>query len=255
MSLILEALRKSEAERRRGQTPDLLTETVPVFPTTPTRARDWRVAGSAAAAALIVAALAIAWMRAPAPVPTEAGAARIDTREAADEAGDVATVTAPSLQPPPRSLQPPASLRIATPPSPRPVAASPDDKPSTAASTASPATVAAATTRPATESGSPPTAPSLPSPAAAEPAPPPIAFTSPQLPLRLSDLSSEERRQLPPLKLSMHMWAPDAAHRFVIIDGARANEGDRIGDAMVEAIQPDSVLLEWRGRKIRLPIR
>jgi general secretion pathway protein B len=53
----------------------------------------------------------------------------------------------------------------------------------------------------------------------------------------------------------MHMWAPDAAHRFVIIDGARANEGDRIGDAMVEAIQPDSVLLEWRGRKIRLPIR
>jgi hypothetical protein len=81
------------------------------------------------------------------------------------------------------------------------------------------------------------------------------SFTSPDAPLRLSDLSSDERQQLPALKVSMHMWAPDAADRFAIIDGARVNEGDRLGEATVESIQNDGVLLAWRGRRLRLPIR
>jgi hypothetical protein len=53
----------------------------------------------------------------------------------------------------------------------------------------------------------------------------------------------------------MHMWSPDAAQRFAIIDGARVNEGDRVGDATVEAIEQDGVMLAWRGRRIRLPLR
>ena len=47
----------------------------------------------------------------------------------------------------------------------------------------------------------------------------------------------------------------DATHRFVIIDGTRLAEGDRIRDATVQAILADGVTLAWRGRQIRLPIR
>ncbi|RFP59434.1 hypothetical protein D0Y53_10730 [Luteimonas weifangensis] len=73
-------------------------------------------------------------------------------------------------------------------------------------------------------------------------------------PLSLSALSVEERRALPPLKLSMHLWNPDPARRFVILDGQRAGEGDRIGDAVVVAIARDGVLLDWNGRRLRLPL-
>ncbi len=73
--------------------------------------------------------------------------------------------------------------------------------------------------------------------------------------LQLADLSAEQRRQLPPLKMSMHMWNQDPARRFVIIDGARLGEGDRIGDAVIDRITADSVVLDWNGRRLRLSLR
>jgi general secretion pathway protein B len=73
--------------------------------------------------------------------------------------------------------------------------------------------------------------------------------------LQLSDLSAAERKSLPPLKVSMHMWDGDAARRFVIVDGNRLVEGDRIGDAVITAITADGVLLDWNGRPLKLPIR
>ena len=51
------------------------------------------------------------------------------------------------------------------------------------------------------------------------------------------------------------MWASEATNRFAIIDGTRVNEGSRVGQATVEAIEQDAVVLSWRGRRIRLPIR
>jgi general secretion pathway protein B len=106
--------------------------------------------------------------------------------------------------------------------------------------------------------------PALPTPAQVasieQPAPPSTpatapVFASPDAPVKLSDLSAEDREQLPVLKVSMHMWSPDAGNRFAIIDGMRVNEGDRVGEATIEAIRQDSVMLSWRGRQIRLPIR
>jgi general secretion pathway protein B len=81
------------------------------------------------------------------------------------------------------------------------------------------------------------------------PAPPPADFE------RLSDLRSEEREQLPPLKLSMHMWTDAAAQRLVILDGARLGVGDRIGAVTVTDIVPDGVVLHWNGRALKLPQR
>ncbi len=72
--------------------------------------------------------------------------------------------------------------------------------------------------------------------------------------LQLADLPAEQRKQLPPLRISMHMWDQNPTRRFVIIDGARLGEGDRIGDAVIEQIAADSVLLDWNGRRLRLPL-
>ena len=52
----------------------------------------------------------------------------------------------------------------------------------------------------------------------------------------------------------MHMWGPTPAQRFAIIDGARVGQGDRVGDAVVEEIAADSVVLNWHGRRVALPI-
>ena len=73
--------------------------------------------------------------------------------------------------------------------------------------------------------------------------------------LRVADLGSGERSQLPPLKLSMHMWDPVPAQRFVIIDGTRLAIGDRIGDLAVADIVSDGVVLDWNGRLLKLPLR
>jgi len=73
--------------------------------------------------------------------------------------------------------------------------------------------------------------------------------------LRLSDLDPDSRKALPPLKLSMHMWNSDPSQRFVILDGNRVREGDRVGDAVVTAITSDGVVLDWNGRRLKLPIR
>ncbi len=82
-----------------------------------------------------------------------------------------------------------------------------------------------------------------------------MPVTDASAPLALSDLSAAERRQLPPLKVSMHLWASTPAERFAIVDGARVGEGDRIGDAVVDSITRDGLVLAWNGRRLRLGIR
>jgi general secretion pathway protein B len=73
--------------------------------------------------------------------------------------------------------------------------------------------------------------------------------------LTLADLAPADRKALPPLKLSMHMWNDDASQRFVILDGNRLGEGDRIGDAIVTSITRDGVLLDWNGRTLKVTLR
>ncbi|GAB3375176.1 hypothetical protein GCM10027431_28660 [Lysobacter rhizosphaerae] len=261
MSMILEALRKSEAERRRGQAPDLLSDATPIASTATTATRNRNASIAVAAAALATLLLLAWWLRPALGEPASSPTAREPN---ADEPKAPAVVSLPASLP----LQPRASAPVTTaatgavtttsvaplapPPvvSPRsrpPAAAATPDNPATA-SAASVASVAAAVV-PAPQPA-PTQVVSEPPSTAAQP-----SFTSPDLPLRLSDLSSDERQQLPALKVSMHMWAPAAADRFAIIDGTRVNQGDRLGEATVESIQNDGVILAWRGRHLRLPIR
>ena len=222
MSLILEALRKSEAERRRGEMPDLRAELPP--PVSPRhaplrRALPW----IAAVAAIGIAAVLLLhpWSR--------------DAATTASVPSPATTTPAPSesvrLQPRPQA---PVAPRVETPriaereapkPSPAPHAALPDPA-------ADPA---------------PPPAPA----AAIPPTPEPSANTE----TTVNALPADLRKALPPLQLSMHMWDPDPAKRFVILDGERYVEGDSVGPMQVRRIDANGVLFDWQGRLVRLPLR
>ena len=68
-------------------------------------------------------------------------------------------------------------------------------------------------------------------------------------------LPADLRKALPPLQLSMHMWDPDPAKRFVILDGERHVEGDSVGPMQIRRIDANGVLFDWQGRAVRLPLR
>ena len=90
-------------------------------------------------------------------------------------------------------------------------------------------------------------APIAPATAAATTAP-----ADPELPT-ISALSSEQRAAMPPLKMSMHVWAEQPADRFVIIDGQHVGEGARLPGAVVAQIRRDGVVLDVDGRLYLLP--
>ena len=221
MSLILEALRKSEAERRRGEMPGLRAELPPPVSTQRAPLRSALPWIAAVGAIGIVAILLLhPWSRDAAtsvpstatatPAPTPAESVRLQPRPQAPAAPRVETPRIAEREPPK--------------PSPAPQAATPNPPP---------------------EPASPPV------PAAAIPPPAPSADTE----TAINALPADLRKALPPLQLSMHMWDPDPAKRFVILDGERYVEGDSVGPMQVRRIDANGVLFDWQGRLVRLPLR
>ncbi|GAA5011488.1 hypothetical protein FNZ56_00470 [Pseudoluteimonas lycopersici] len=218
MSLILEALRKSEAERRRGEMPDLRAELPPPA------ARSQRALRRALPWIATVAAIGIVAMLLLHPW----------SHDAATPAASTATTTpAPAesvrLQPRAAVAQPPPTPRVAEREPPKPQSA-------------------------------PPVATPIPPPQVAPPPVPTAAIPPPPAPsadaeTAVNALSADQRKALPPLQLSMHMWDPDPAKRFVILDGERYVEGDSVGPMQVRRIDANGVLFDWQGRSIRLPLR
>ncbi len=246
MSLILDALRKSEAERRRGQSPDLYGTTVP----SPTPRRDgfrqWPIL--AGGALLLLAIALLVW---PRPRPGADSAARADAiAGASTDAGMAADPAdhdagaAPANQRAPLARAPPG---LATSPA-RDVIEAP---PARIANVAPPVN---APVRPPVSAVAPvapvslPATPATPTATNTDPPPPPVD----DLPT-LAILAPGERAALPPLKLSMHVWNSDPAQRFAIVDGQRLTEGATIGGAVVAEIRRDGVVLDVNGRRVLLP--
>ena len=277
MSLILEALRKSEAERRRGEVPKLHAERAPAAAATRATGTAWPWLALA-----LVAAVTLAWLARGIWSPSPAGGASgpldppasgpdasvvVGAREPV--AGDRDAATPLLSVDGPRPPTDPDSL--AGTPAPRragadPVAAAgdtatlqriePGRTPIREADTdaADAGVVAPPSPRVAAVASPAPAVVAVPTrPAPATTAPGAAGDGNP--PLRLSDLSNAERLELPPLKISMHLWDPSPTRRFAIIDGARVNEGDRIGDAVVDEITANAVLLAWRGQQLQIPLR
>ncbi|HTA64353.1 MAG TPA: general secretion pathway protein GspB [Xanthomonadaceae bacterium] len=260
MSLILEALRKSEAERRLGSAPDVLTP-MPVLHAPPLRRHR---SGAIAGVALSILALAFAgwWMSGHSGSPPHAmtqavpAASQLVTAIPASSTSSptpvVPATSSPAIAAAPAAR---ASAAIAAATTPSGVATSPAPRapvvPRPKARDASAAVLASA----ARDVASRPTFAALPpapgvAPVAAPPTPP---VDEPAL-LPVPDLPASERSALPALKVTMHVYADDPAQRFMIIDGQRVSEGGRLGEGVVLVrIRRDGAEIDANGRRLLLP--
>lgn len=220
MSYILDALRRSQAERERGRIPGLDARPGAGAALPPRRSRlPWRWL---LPALLGLAAMLALWVwraqtdEVPAPQPTANSAPTIQA--AATPPGQGAT-----------ALPPPALAA-----------------PSAAAASELPVVVSAPPT-PAPPPTSP--APALPAPAVGK------AAASAPAAIALAALSAEQRRELPALVLGGSIWSDNAANRFVIVNGQVVREGDTAAPGVVvERIGPKSVLLRWRALRVEVPL-
>ena len=308
MSLILEALKKSEQQRRLGEMPTLGT------PTLPSRRRRNLLP---VLAGLIAVALGAGWwlMRTPAPAPEEAKPAPAAATAALSPTIADRTVAAPArAERKPAAAKPPASApaaaapilpmpttdrpgavtlppnaalvgtpdtKPAAPPAPAapmraptapakpaPAAASTDASPKAAAKAAADATTDAPSQKKEAVAG---TRPSPPTPAAATPAmkapsperkaienaiaakPATAKPAAPKLPT-VWELPYGTRKELPDIKLTMHVYSSVPAERFIVIDGERHVEGDDLGDGVVlREISTDGMVLDFKGQRFLYP--
>lgn len=241
MSLILEALRKSEAERQRDGTPNVAMELPPVPArrdgTTP--AWVWPTL-----AVVVVGAILAGWL-----------GMRAGKR---DHASTVAAASAPATQTPASQASTPVPPAVTPAPAPH-VAAAP--APAVVPAPPPPTVTAPQPPQPAAlpqaaAAVPPPVAapPRLPPPAALPSPPPPAPARTAAAPAEAEDAPPIASTGLPAVKLSMHMWDADPGKRFVIIDGQRMGEGDRSGGLAVIAIRRDGVIVERNGLRAKVPL-
>ncbi|HET9032691.1 MAG TPA: general secretion pathway protein GspB [Dokdonella sp.] len=273
MSLILEALKKSERQRRLGESPSIGSPVIAV--------RRRRSLLPILIVLIAIGLIALWWFRrdgadpAPATQVTSAPATTATTPAPAR----VADATTFNDTPPPAKLGQPnpettragnaqagtanaerrRKLRdgelVATNPAAGPAATIKESEP---VSAADPAALASAMA----DAGMP--APGTDKPAApgsqvrrnadkaAKPAAAPVQAQADGLKL-MWELPLVTRRELPEIKISMHVFAKDPAQRFVIINGERHVQGDDIDGMMLIEIRSDGVVFEHEGVRFLYP--
>jgi general secretion pathway protein B len=287
MSLILEALKKSEQQRRLGEAPTLGS------PVVSTRKR--RSALPVLAALIVVAAGAGWWLtRKPAQPPaappppvtaekTEPGkpaaaqatkpgqslAANQDrlkaeaARRKAEQAKRIEALGNAKPNPPlglPSTANDAALPAMRKPGDPLPHTMPPKTPAQSPPPAANPAkTDAGAATKPGTMAPPPAagTASATPPPPAAKakapPAAAPVASATPALPT-IWELPFSTRKDIPALDLSMHVYSSDPKQRFVVIKGERHVEGDEIAsDLTLREIRQDGLVLDYKGQQFFFP--
>ena len=251
MSLILEALKKSEAERRLGRAPDLLTPAAMPVPERRPWLWLWGVVFGLAAALIVVLVL---WARSALDAPTARPPAPASASAPAALPPD-ATMSAPPPAHSPAPVPRTPAEAIANAPLPQDQAFTSTERESVPVPAHAIPLPPPAPPTPRQNTPSPPaqaqpvvTRPlpaSLPA-AASVPVTAPEPEPAPTLePLQhLATLPASLREGLPPLRLSMHVYDPDPAARFVLIDGKRYRQGDAIAPGiLVDAIRPDGVAI------------
>lgn len=232
MSLILDALRKSEHQRQRSTGPALA-----VVPEGrhPHRPPTWALVlvGLLALNVLVLSAFMLI--------------GRSGERRAADTLPPTAApVTAPARMAPAASN---AQLTRAPRSEPVPLPARPprnDVRPlATETATAAPARPQPRSETPAS---TPATAPATPPPAA-----PARSAEDARLP-RFQDMVVRGELNVPHMHLDIHVFSGDAAQRFVFINMRRYNEGQATQEGpRVERITPDGVVMDYQGQRFFLP--
>jgi general secretion pathway protein B len=274
MSFILDALKRAESERQRGQVPGLQAQPLVAGGS---RAADpgsrlgWWLGGTALVLAALLAA--VLWLRGSGTPPPPAP-------------GPVAAATAPSAVPPTTpsaaaATAPAAasSTEPATAAAPSAALSGPVVRAGTAPATTTTAGVTAATaaTAGATKDapkGAPGLAPQgagspsvpgtasstvaaavAPAPGARPPTPSATAAPDPATAVRLSDLPAELRAQLPALAVQAAMYSDQPSQRLLVVNGQALGQGAAIApDLVIESIGLNSSVLVFRGQtRFRLP--
>jgi len=260
MSLILDALKRAERERR-ADAPAAPAEVAMPAAGAAHAAPRWRIVAIGAAVVVALAAGAWAWKtfrQVPAPdvmepeaptasapppatppvimarpppaesataaiIPGTEDVASLDdlTDEPVLEAEPPATAPAPAVPPPQAQAQVQAPA-----PSPNPeIRTTPlESPPQASASTAAPAEIPPALTVPA--------------------------------PLRkFREMPPDYRADFPALKVEIHVYEKSPQRRFVMVNGRRYRETERLGEGptLVEIV-PEGMVLEYRGEKVLYPI-
>lgn len=215
MSYILEALKKSQAERQLGSAPTLHAMPVGGARHNGAAARR-RPLWIALAVAVTVAALAALAWRFNAP----------DTKPAPPPAVVLAPAPAPAAPVVAATPVPPLAVVPASMPAPA-------EKPVTAR--AAPAPVQAAT------------------PAAA-PAPPPAAPAEEERLQTLRELPEAIQRAVPPLAFGGYMYSKNPADRLLLIDKTLRHEGEEVAPGLVlEKLLPKAAVMNYKGYRYRVP--
>jgi general secretion pathway protein B len=233
MSYILDALRRADSERGRGEVPSIYSQAEPATASAGGAARGrntplvwavvllslavigmlvWVVRGREASPVVVAASPPV-----PAPAPS-------------DSARPSPTVTAPA----------PAPIQAAAPaptPLPPPTAAAPapqQPKPVPTRKPLSPAQAQAPTLAQASKSSGPGAAPT------------PSAASEPRV-YAVSELPDDVRRALPQLAVGGAMYSATAANRMLIINGQVMHEGDKVApDLVLEQIKLRSAVLRYK---------
>jgi general secretion pathway protein B len=252
MSYILDALKRAESERSRGQIPGLHAQPMArVALDREERAPVWKTLVFAVIAALVLGALAWWWLSsdgsAPAALPPQTAPLAASPSTPAAPANPPAQVNAPApvvaaaepvvsaaSKPAPRRNPPPAIKSVATPvnaaaaarmasvPTPAPRSQTAADPSAAARSTAAPAAAA---------SGSTP---------------------EPRV-LAMSELPADVISSLPTLVVSGASYSDQPASRMVIINGALYREGDRLtSELTLQRIALRSAVLSFRGYRFSI---
>jgi len=282
VSLILDALRKADAERQQGQVPGLHTQSLAALPIEPPRGRRtsrWRWW---AVAAIVCVAASASWL--------------FLARESPEPVAATGAVQVPPPSPPATSPAAPAAVASAATSGPR-IAAAPADTAGTATGpaarahrTTEPVDVAEPAPWPARESRKAQPTPAPPAstsrvasqqtasaitagsaPAAAGSTPAPVApagnvaanapaatpsasarATAPAL-LEREQLPQDMRAALPPLVVSGAIYSTRAQHRTLIVDGRLYRENDTIAPNLsLERIEQKSAIFLYRGYRFQV---
>jgi general secretion pathway protein B len=239
MSYILEALKRADAERQRGNVPGLHTRSTPELDTPSPKAarispRQWLIA---VGVLLLVLVVLWWWVRATpaAPAPAAPGPSAIEPTAPAP----IGTVAAPPPAPPAPPSEAIGSSEPAPPPLPILAPAPPRTPPQAAAS--APVAAPAEATRTASE---PPAAANAPAPATAAPASPVRSF---------AELTPEARAALPAVNVSGSTYSKNPALRMLIINGKVVQEGGEAAPGLtLETIEPRSAVLNHQGLRYRI---
>jgi general secretion pathway protein B len=252
MSYILDALKRAESERSRGQIPGLHAQPMArVVLDREERAPAWKTLVFAVIVALVLGALAWWWLSgdgsAPAAVPPQAvplaaspatGAAPANPPALVNATPPVVAAVEPvasaAPKPAPRRNPPPAIKSVATADN----AAAPVSSASKPAPRSQTATDPSAATR------------STAAPAAAASA---SGSTPEPRVLAMSELPADVISSLPALVVSGASYSDQPASRMVIINGALYHEGDRLtSELTLQRIALRSAVLSFRGYRFSI---